>query len=699
MNQKRIRTAFHIWQLVNFFESLTVLVYLLSIPSDPKTSWLLGYSKTRWVILSGISFLTIAALTAIYLTSSKVKKDYFAKILSKLKNNKNLPIHLELLSILFILLTAAGGYYLFRSHSNQMLYQDALTIRLAPIVLLASVISLQTFVITGYLHAWSSSSQVNIRNLIASLTFPNIREGLFNILEKTISKIADKSNENVFTLLLVLLPFLFTTILLQVNYQATIWEFVPGRSDEMFYWRETNTFAEYGFEGGQYSHDELVAPAKFSPFGSHGPSFPVLFGLIGRLFGWEFYTQVIINLIMVPLAIIAFVLVNDLDKKQLLVTLLLLASFWPVWFFIPTNMQEAFHLSIAIVTASLFYKHLTDREVDLKIAISLFLILLLATTVRFNWSFLFAPYFLSLIPKLNRKKTWALALAPVVMIGFGVFLFRYLNSPWPWFSYRFLQTLEESWTQAFANLYSHILLNTKNLIYLPDTMFFIRMLRYQIVGLFAILIIDFFKLWKNQKDQAKDLLRNDRLLHILNLGLILILVVTLYDVADTRDYRTFAPHLLLSILILILFSRYRLVYMIIITNLIVFSSFNVRFSQFHWNNFKPDRATMKAFEESISDIVLYQPNGNRWCNTLAFSREDNLNIPKTPLIMVDPGIGITYIRDWELFYSIDLKSKYVLLDPENFNQNHPDLFEKLNLQQLTETPLGTLYLNPQSDCD
>ena len=67
--------------------------------------------------------------------------------------------------------------------------------------------------------------------------------------------------------------------------------------------------------------------------------------------------------------------------------------------------------------------------------------------------------------------------------------------------------------------------------------------------------------------------RAERRTHILNLGLIVLLVVMLYDVGGWRDYRIVAPHLLLSLLLLAACGRTRVVAVAVLAGLLVTPSF------------------------------------------------------------------------------------------------------------------------------
>ena len=67
--------------------------------------------------------------------------------------------------------------------------------------------------------------------------------------------------------------------------------------------------------------------------------------------------------------------------------------------------------------------------------------------------------------------------------------------------------------------------------------------------------------------------------------------------------------------------------------------------------------------------------------------------------MFPEEFGVTWILNWEYFHREELKAKYVLLDPVYIEENYwLPIMEDLNLELLTETPIGNLYFNLDSEC-
>src|SRR5262249_54396437 len=120
-------------------------------------------------------------------------------------------------------------------------------------------------------------------------------------------------------------------------------------NDSMLYWREAYTFSQVGFNGGFYTTNELPARLGFIHFYVYGPVYPIVYGTIGRLFGWYYATPVIINLALIGLAIAAFTIITRPDRRQLLLAGALFATFWPILLFLLSNMQESYQQALAIL--------------------------------------------------------------------------------------------------------------------------------------------------------------------------------------------------------------------------------------------------------------------------------------------------------------------------------------------------------------
>ena len=80
----------------------------------------------------------------------------------------------------------------------------------------------------------------------------------------------------------------------------------------------------------------------------------MLYGLVGKIFGWHRHTAVLLNLIALGTAAWVWVRLGGLSLPRLLLSGLLLVTFWHTVFWAPTGMQESLHHAGAIVMAACF---------------------------------------------------------------------------------------------------------------------------------------------------------------------------------------------------------------------------------------------------------------------------------------------------------------------------------------------------------
>src|SRR5688500_4277323 len=149
--------------------------------------------------------------------------------------------------------------------------------------------------------------------------------------------------------LAALLPAAIVLGLVALLFKAGPHQFLPIWNDEVVYWNEAAVFAEAGFHGGYVTVHEEVAAAEFSRFGPHGPAFAIFHGSIARLIGWQPPTAFFINLVVVSIA--AFAWVRGTGAGTSPAALLLLAGFWPLLLYLPTEMQEPTHFALAFLFA------------------------------------------------------------------------------------------------------------------------------------------------------------------------------------------------------------------------------------------------------------------------------------------------------------------------------------------------------------
>jgi hypothetical protein len=190
----------------------------------------------------------------------------------------------------------------------------------------------------------------------------------------------------------------------------------------------------------------------------------------------------------------------------------------------------------------------------------------------------------------------------------------------------------------------------------------------------------------------------------LNLGLVLFVVVTLYDVQDWRDYRVVAPHMLLSLLILASGPARRWAIRIALVNLLFLPAFVNQFEQHH--RIRVDHERTKRVVIDLRHDLKYNPAAKSpWENTLLVPEVDPSNRVRVPA-----GIGVCWSvpfsgggrlclrptspyfvaiqRVGDAWLELPPKSKYIFATPNKLRS-----WRGCRLELMREMPQGNLYRN------
>ncbi len=670
----------------NILEALTVIVVFLLLPTDPKNAWLLGYSKSRIFIIGGFFLYILALIYVFFSLSSPPKK--FSSILQKLKANLSINYYIEIIcGVCFLLIYACGFYFFNIIPTDQAI--EAIHIHLIPLVAYFTVFNIQLFVFLILFRCILGGERLSLKDIWLNATLPIIREKIFTKVDAFITFGAENLNKSFLTVMFILTPVLLTTVFIWMFFTATIFDFIPAYTDEVGYWHETLTFVEHGFAGGQYSIGENPAPAEFTRFGVHGPAYPVLYGLLGRITGWEYSSGIVINLILTTLALIFLLRTGNPGKKQLLAGIILLGTYWPLLFYLPSNMTESLNQAIAMVLSVLFFRQISNQENNWKLNIVIFSIILLSIPLRVTWSLLFFHFFFFMIFDYRRYKVWGAIVISVGGVLFAFFITKYLYAPFP-MVFRFLLDEQLSLQELISVAIHQVLINLGNLVDEVDTPLFIQAFRYVMLGACIYLVYKLIRFVSRESQPIQNLLRTELSFHFLNLVVPFTGVVVLFQVVDTRDYRNLSVSFFLSALVLLLFSRYRYIYAIILINGLLVFSFIPGYIHKRSNNFIYNEYEIKTTSNSVSEYMKFdETQSNRWCNTLGYLGKLNVRF-----VGVDAGIGLSQLGT----VSKDTKTKYLLLE-EDFIEEHKDILADLGLQRLWKTTWGILYNNPNSDCE
>ncbi len=174
-------------------------------------------------------------------------------------------------------------------------------------------------------------------------------------------------------------------------------------------------------------------------------------------------------------------------------------------------------------------------------------------------------------------------------------------------------------------------------------------------------------------------------------------VFTLYDLSG--DFRLLATNLILSLFLIIQFRQYKPVLFSIIINLLILPAFIWTFGTWWKYNFTYDSNSLEATRSLLEENIHYQPElENPWCNTILVP----LSMYDIRVTQIPAGIGVSYYYEYAFrnipntsrymwLNRLPLKSRYVWLNEETYDLLNQD--GHVALQELSNTPLGTLYLN------
>jgi len=490
----------------------------------------------------------------------------------------------------------------------------------------------------------------------------------------------------------VLLPTLLMASLLAIYFDASLTDLVPIWADEIWYWHQAKSFGEVALSSGYYSVVEIPASAPFSHYHAWGLATPILYGGFAALFGLPLYGISLINLVLITVALAAFIRIVRPDIWQLLGIGLLAGTFAPFIIYSASSLlpllQQAFAISIAAGFAVLLRQR---EETSSRSRFALAGILIFAAWVRPTWSLFFVPYFLLLQPRWNLMRFLLGSTGGAAIFVLMTGLYAWTSAPFPNFRSEFLRTLGNDTGEAIALLLGNLQANLN--LMAQGNLLEVR-LRLQIL-LIAVLLLSglIYALWRRRgkKTSGSKWYENAVMLYIL--GAALALTILLYDVKDWRDYRVMAPLLLLVGLLLIATGRRWMVLVLLVTNLLILpEALNVYQIWTEWHVSETKREEYYAWEAELEKVLTYEAGADPWCNTLLHSH-NYLFGATSVLLAVDGGIGLSSPLDQAM--SPPFRSRYLLLNEGDMERFGADL----NVHQLMVVSNGILYENLDAECD
>lgn len=190
----------------------------------------------------------------------------------------------------------------------------------------------------------------------------------------------------------------------------------PYYSDEFFYFKNSESFVV---------HSNLKAAFTYGGSGSrlfgadaHGPGYPLLYGLISKVVGWNNLNIVVINFCVLLTAILALIFSEKKDKRIKIKQVLLVISSPITLFYSVTFMPELLHIAGGIflfLLAKSYLRSLSKNDFAL-----LIILILILGFFRNTWFFTFIGLMILPVPLKGYQK--------LIFGGLGIllpFLFQY----------------------------------------------------------------------------------------------------------------------------------------------------------------------------------------------------------------------------------------------------------------------------------
>jgi hypothetical protein len=568
-------------------------------------------------------------------------------------------------------------------------------------------------------------------------------------------------------------------------------------SDEFHYWHEIDSFREVGFDTGYFVVNERPAPARWNHFGPHGPAFPVLTGMLARVFGWHAASGGLFNLSWLALGGAAWLALVRPGPGRLAAAALVLATFWPCLLYVPATLQESFHCGVALVLAGLAHRKLSgaDPRNGPFLAVAA-----VAALVRVTWALAIVAWALAAM----RGERWRGRLAALAAVPALFVAWRYVASPYPNAMESLFAAVRDRPLAACSDYLGHIganLLSIRMSFFQPFSTLFappylplwqwpygqpLQMAeRYQVAALFlfgvfaalrqfpatrplaAVTLVGgllSFAVWaelqvvlgaviavagcwpgraRRKLDYAatgvmllglvaitheevdirvalgryyvymlyfillgclclthRDLIVRRLVLPLLptpahvrpvvfgwlNVALVSAAVACLYDFKDDRDYRVLAPHLLLSLLVLVAGPAWRLGLGLVAVGLLSAPAFGPSFEAQYRGRFAPSP------EVDLRPYLRYDGGRPAWENTVLVT-----DLLLKARLRVPPGFGVATLVENEDRWRAAAEKRRVLAAPKSrylFMPPRDAAACGAPPELLYETEYGNLYLNP-----
>lgn len=560
----------------------------------------------------------------------------------------------------------------------------------------------------------------------------------------------------VLTVTLLVMPIGLGALMLFVLMNgATFNQFQSLTSDEFYYWQQGLSASVAPFHSGYYSNNEVLpALDTIGRFQYWGPFVPHYYALVSRLLGgWHNDSMIWVNLISFTAALGLFVAIVRPKLESLAWLNVVVLTFVPLWIYIPTGLTEVLHQATAIGIAAGFALMLQGENPPSARARWGLLIFLSVITLMFRvtWGILFVP--LVILWQRDNWKRWPLVTSlAVALVGIiGMYILR--GMLWTVFPEqhfeRFKATLAVSVPDALSMAYTHFLYNLNGMHWEPLTNQLLYVALRVLVTLMIVAAVWVWLRWRWMRGQHATwthilmtvalgalmfvlwdpirhgvwplaayafggtfavymglLLLRRRIRHALSvweigfhLFNILAIVGTIsifYDVFDWRGYRTIAPHLLLSLMVLAVMRRRAILLAVIAVALwSVPNALTTVYPDYYFAGGKfPADSAPNPFVDELAALMPFDPHADDpWCNSVAIGA----NADFMRFTAIPAGIGFNRIYPSADILPDDywFQSRYLWIPADDFAR-YAENGEAEYIGDVGGTPF---YLNLERTCN
>ena len=426
----------------------------------------------------------------------------------------------------------------------------------------------------------------------------------------------------------------------------------------------------------------------------------MIHGTLGRLLGWHAYSIPVFHLGLVFVALLLFAPRIREGERQRALVLLCLATFWPALLLLPTSFQEGLHIAVAVFLAGALRPLFDGGDVSPTRRAVLLVVLATACLIRPSWGLLLPPALVLVVGAASWRRRVFAAASGVALWAVLVLAFAYTAAPFGREGFFFIQAARRE--QGAIALFTKAATNAGRFAH-AGTALEIRS-RMLVLGL---ALAAGALAWRARP-------RGELAFHAYNLGSILLAILFTYVFGPWGDYRVFAAHLLLTVLLLAtspaVVSR-RLAVLALLAQLGSIGPFIEAFRALA-ESYVYEPARIDAFGTAARPALAFDARQDAWCNTLV-----SVNPPyfHPEMMGLPSGLGVTMLFGTGAGPRPPLRSRYVLLDPD-----HPERWSLgtpavtgvgadhvrvrvgswllLDLKPLARTPVGQIYENLDARC-